>query len=277
MKRRKNTRPKKQSKNFFNSKGTITFKILIGIVIAGSIALVSGIFPEGQISPINPDAPKYKPVAEDGSIKKESLQLKTIKFEACSKTVAIEMVLDRSGSMGDAPEKMPNLKTASSFFLTKLTDDAPVGLITFATDVREEYPIQPYNDIKSQLSSTIQSLSPNGATNTRGVLARAKTALEVGINKFPGRQFTLIFVTDGVPTIGNPLNPLAPPNVADEIKNLGVKIYSIGITQAVQDRPSMVALMTSISSPGGFFEAPDTTTLDEIFNKIGFEICQTAS
>ncbi|HRN96162.1 MAG TPA: vWA domain-containing protein [Candidatus Levybacteria bacterium] len=275
---KKKTRKKRTLFNrLYPSRGSITFKILLAVVILGSIAFVSGIFPKNQITPQDPNSPKYKPVVEDETQQKDTLQLKTIKFEACSQTVAVEMVLDRSSSMGSPATKIENLKTASLFFVNKLTDDAPFGLITFSNTIREEYSIQPYKDIRSNVATTINRLSPDGTTYTRDALIRAKQALEIGIPKFPGRQFVLILVSDGLPVPANTQDPRTPTNIGDEIKNMGVKIFTIGITQGLGGNSgNMRSLMSNIASPNSFFEAPDTSQLENIYNQIGFQICNTA-
>lgn len=277
MKRKKYSRAKNLSK-FSKIKGSITFKVLMAVVILGSISLVSGIFPKQQITPQDPDAPVYKPVVEDDPLQKDSLQLKTIKFEACSQTVAVEMVLDRSGSMDAPPTKIQNLKTASLFFINKLPDDAPIGLVTFASSVREEFPIQKYSDIKVNIQPIVKGLVPIGSTHTRDAMIKAKSALEVGIPKFPGRQFALILVSDGVPNPSNTQDPRVPTNIGDDIKNLGVKIFTIAITQGLSpfERPIMNQVMRDLASPNSFFEAPDTSQLENIYNQIGFQICNVA-
>jgi Ca-activated chloride channel family protein len=273
---------KKKKKNtsfiqrFKSSKGSITFKILIAVVILGSIAFVSGIFPKGQISPIDPNGPKYKPITDGDTQNKKTLQLKTIKFEACSQTVAVEMVLDRSGSMQG--KKLQDLKTASLFFVSKLTDDAPIGIVSFDSTVREDLPIQPYKDVKGRVETIIRGYNAGTNTYTRDAMIRAKQALEVGMPKFPGRQFALILVSDGLPNPADSQNPLLSPNVATDIKNMGVKIFTIGITQGLGgSSQQMRTLMGGIASPNSFFEAPDTNQLTDIYNKIGFEICNTAN
>ncbi len=265
---------RKKKKSFFkSSKGTITFKILIAVVILGSIAMASGMFPKNQITPMDPDAPTFKPQIIEEGTQKKSIQLKTIEFEGCSESVGIQMVIDRSGSMDDDPEKLSNLQNASFDFLQKLTADTPVGLITFSSNVSEPFAIQLYGDIKPDLDDFVKTLSVTGTTNTAGALVRAKTSLETGKSEFPGRQFVLVLVTDGQPSPGT-ASPVVP---ATEIKNSGVKIFTIGIVQKVANVPAMRSLMTQVSSPNSFFEAPDTTTLDEIYNQIGSQICQPAS
>lgn len=245
----------------------------MAVVIIGSIALVSGVFPKNQITPQDPNAPKFKPKIDDTTLQKRSIQLKTVKFEVCSETVAVEMVLDRSGSMRG--QKIRDLKNTTRSFIDKLTDDSPIGLVTFGTGAIEAFRIQKYGEVKVNLDSIINGLEPDGSTYTRDAMEKAKAALEVGIPEFPGRQFSLVLVTDGVP---NPPNTQNPVVTANEIKNMGVKIYVIGITQNIigRDRTEMLSLMNQVASPDSFFEAPSTTELQTIFERIGAEMCQEA-
>jgi hypothetical protein len=264
---------RKKKKSFFkSSKGTITFKILIAVVILGSIAMASGMFPKNQITPMDPDAPTFKPQIIEEGTQKKSIQLKTIDFEGCSEAVGIQMIIDKSDSMDDDPVKLPNLQDSSYDFLQKLTADTPVGLITFSTSVSEPFAIQLYGDIKPDLDNFVKTLRVDGRTNTAGALARAQSSIKTGMSNYPGRQFVIVLVTDGVYNEGG-----SPLSTATQIKNTGVKIFTIGITQDVANRAQMVRDMTAVSSPNSFFEAPDTTTLDEIYNQIGSQICQPAS
>jgi uncharacterized protein YegL len=262
---------RRKSKFFFHSsKGNITFKILIGIVILGSIAMVSGIFPKNQITPMDPNAPKYKVKAEDGTIQKDSIQLKTLKFEACSESVAVEMVLDRSNSMSG--KKIKDLKRTSLFFINKLTSQAPIGLVIFGTGAEEKFQIQPYGDIQGNIESIINGLEAKGITHTKDGMIKAKLALEVGMPKFPGRQFSLVLVTDGEP---NPPDEQDPVATSNEIKNMGVKVYVIAITQDT-NKQKMINLMKQVASPDGFFEASTTDQLQAVYDQIGFQICKEA-
>ncbi len=278
---------KKRKKNLslisklHRSKGSITFKLILAVIIIGSVLLVSGVFPKEQMTPLDPDAPTFRPkFDEEQDVDRNTLQLRTIDFETCSQTVAIEMVLDRSGSMQN--QKIQHLKNASLFFISRLPDDAPLGLITYSDDVKEEFEIQQYSIIKPRVNGIVQSLRADGFTHTRDAMIRAKSALEVGLPKFPDRQFSLILVTDGVPNLGGTefhpnQDPRTAPNVADEIKNMGVNIYSIGITQGVARRQEMLSMLQNISSANGVFEAPTTAELENIYNQIGFEMCKSAN
>lgn len=274
-KKKHQLKKKRIIRRIFNSRGNIVFNLLLGIIIIGSIALVSGVFPKNELTPRDPNSPVYQVDPEDQTKdpKRLNLQLKTIGFKACSQTAAIEMILDRSNSMSFAPEKLPNLKQASTFFVSNLPDDAPFGLITFSDRATEEEPIQAFGTIKSRVNTIIQNIRAGGGTNTYEALSVAKSALELGIPQFPGRKFALIIVTDGEPSVGI-VDPTAIIGVSNDIKKLDVKVYAIGITQAVSNRTAMIKLMTGIASPNSFFEAPDTATLHEIYNNIGVEMCK---
>ncbi len=276
MRKKRKKKAKSLLQRISLSRGSITFKVLMAVIVIGSIALVSGVFPKSQITPPDPNAPTFKPNINSETINKDSLQLKTIDFQSCSSTVAVEMVLDRSGSM--AGRKIEDLKIASQFFVSKFPDDAPVGIITFSDNIREDVAISPYKDVKARVQSTISGLRPSGRTSTYESLVRAKSALEGALPRFPNRQFALVFVSDGLPVPLTQDPRLYSPYVADEIKNMGVKIFTIGITQGLGFQSvQMRDLMTSIASPNSFFEAPNTNQLEEIYNQIGFELCKTAT
>src|SRR3990167_4369952 len=82
-------------KNARGGIGIITLMIVI-IILAG-IFLVGGIFPKPSTT--DPNAEKFTVIPEIPLDSRKSLQLKTIKFNSCTSTAAVDFLVDRSGSM----------------------------------------------------------------------------------------------------------------------------------------------------------------------------------
>ncbi|HRN96163.1 MAG TPA: VWA domain-containing protein [Candidatus Levybacteria bacterium] len=291
--------------NFFsNSHGSITFKVLMAVVILGSISLVSGVFPKNQITPQDPNAPRYKPIDED-TVTKKSLQLKTIKFQQCSSISAIDLLVDYSGSMGLAfsPTKLPAMQEALKIFGQKLTDNSLIALHTFNNTNREIIPFSLYKDVKANYDSNIDRLNnPQDATHTRSALTYIKPKIEQAQAKWPGYQFSVILLSDGIPErantpikktcpVTNPKpgmpstrnfsiteDPTQPPNVADDIKNLGVRVFSIAILDQTDQcfSSALKELMQNVASPDSYYETYNPDDLKTIYNNIVFEVCNQA-
>lgn len=292
------------------SRGSITFIVLIGIIILASIMLVNGIFPKYQQTPMDtsnstatfvPDLTGYSP----GS---KALQLGTIPMKQCNSVMAADLVLDRSGSMNDS-NKLVELKKAVSFFIGKLSDDDPIGIQTFATDVTDDVPIAKYGDVKTEVSTTIANMRASGATSTRDALILAENELSKAVPQYPDRKFVMILATDGIPESqtfinhcmadrsaadcqancqGNGISmrcfapnqdPTVPPDISQQIKALGVQIYSIAILDAKDARfnTQLMKLLKTVASPNSFYIAPSSSDLSTIYQQIGSQMCQPAS
>src|SRR6185437_10497344 len=77
----------------------------------------------------------------------------------------------------------------------------------------------------------------------------------------PG-QHARCFATDQDPTV--------PPNLADEIKNEGVRVFSIAILDQQDDRfnTQLKQLLQNVASPDSFYVSPTGQDLTDIMNKI---------
>ncbi len=243
---------------------------------------------------------------------KKNLQLQTFKVKTtCEDKIAVDFLIDVSGSMGNG-NKQVNEKNAINSFVSRMTDNSVIGIQVFSdpNNVREIVPISLYKDVKTQVRNTINSLSASGATSTRSALDLAKQKLSQAIseNRFPDYKYNLIFLSDGVPEAAglipnsqnclvtspytDPLtnqttircfariqDPRTPTNIPDEIKTLGVDIYSIAITDP-QDQPmksELLRLLSDVSSDPNstyFYESVDGTDLTAILDNVLKSICE---
>lgn len=256
------------------------------IIIGGGLLLTGGFdpLPKNQLS--EPPEGVYEideDTLKDLDEKRGNLQLRTIGFKECAGVTAVTMMLDVTGSMDMPSTKINNLKTAVLAFTGAMSDESVIGIESFSSYIgtRTLVPVSFYKDVKDIIPPSINGIIPNGGTNTIEGLQRARDTLIQAKAVFPDRQFFLIFVSDGLPNIpGNiDLGPLADPrlqnpNPIDEIKNLGVTIYSIGIFGFGETRG--LTLMRDIaSSPDTFFNAPDGSQLENVYKSISQKICSS--
>jgi hypothetical protein len=123
------------------------------------------------------------------------------------------MVLDRSGSMAGSP--LTNLKDAARGFLEyyKDTQDKDkVGLVSFATGVRVDFPKATPNEVATNpdlwknfftpINTAINSLSAIGATNIEDALSQAGAYFtdQTLVTPANRKQQYIVFFTDGRPT-----------------------------------------------------------------------------
>ncbi len=173
-------------------------------------------------------------------------------------------VLDTSGSMSG--NKIEQAKDATHFIFQNLNSDDRFSLITFATDV------YPYfegwkNATRGNISDVkdhIDGISAGGSTNIEGVLNAACT-----LNSDTGRPLYIIFLTDGLPTVGNTNTAWLVENMKNRNQNLNARLFCFGVGDDV-DYPFIDRLArenggyTSSVGPYEDLELP----LSEFYSKI---------
>lgn len=294
----------------YGMKMASTSKLMLGafifLAVATGALLTNGILPKSTLTPQSKDPGDFEIIQETPIPGVKGLQLRTIRFKACSNKASVGLLVDRSGSM--AGPKMENLKSALSTFTLGLGDDSIIGMDSFssndggATGVTENVPFSKNKDVKPQVASAISGLVALGGTNTRSAFTFMKDKLLAAKTKFPENPFTLIFLSDGVPetnpkdcasgiefngtsygTTGarcfaNSEDPTQAPSVAQEIKDAGIKIYSIAIYNPSESSdvfflPSMRDMMKKVASPDSYYETPNPADLKTIYRAIASKIC----
>lgn len=247
----------------------------IGLAIGAAVLLTRGVLPKSTLTP--PEATgDLEIVVEDPGSGEKGLQLRTIKFKECSQTSATVMMLDRSGSMDTPPTKMASLKEAASNYASNLSDDSIIGIQSFDSgSITEDVKVKPYGEVKAQVAAAIAALTPRGQTPTRRALMVSRDILKQAVIDYPDKNFSYVFVSDGRPVDGSGKDPnseypdAVPPNPADEIKALGVTVYTIAIgADAFPDVMRMIA-----SGPETMFSTPTGAELKDIYKKIATRQC----
>lgn len=254
-----------------------------------------------------------------GADPKDRLQLKTFKVNVCESKVAVDFLIDTSESMQD-DNKIDRLKDGLRAFIKILPPSGVIGIQTFSAAAQDRVNLDYYRNNKAQVTANIESLAPGGWTSMKSGFEHAKAQFSDAITnkKFPGYKYYLVILSDGVPetpeaTKAN--NCLTPPgavpdplwdsspgagdghrcfdvgqdprfpagrNLATDIKNLGVEIFSVGIfsQSAVSDRqmkPYLEDLLNSVSSPplGSHYFGTDANAinLDDILKDLSSKIC----
>lgn len=173
--------------------------------------------------------------------------------QTVSQPVDIALVLDNSGSMnycmsgrqpfyfppcsGDDPVRSAALKTAVTAFLdgvdtqnktiANADNKVQVSLVSFADSASTLSGLTP--DVTT-LKTKVNSLKPQGATNTADGFREAKSTLDKDTRTNAIKY--VVFFTDGVPTTKNAFSSTVANNTlttAKQLKDANISVYGVGI------------------------------------------------
>jgi Ca-activated chloride channel family protein len=136
-------------------------------------------------------------------------------------------VLDTSGSM--AGRKLDQAKKALLFCLGNLSVDDRFEIVRFSTDTEPLFGSLVLADAPhiSRASSFVDGLKAMGATAIQDALVRALALRPAGSDARDSRPYIVIFLTDGMPTIGE----TAEDPLVDSVRGAGTstRIFTFGI------------------------------------------------
>lgn len=213
-------------------------------------------------------------VARPQSIEQES--------KTTSEGIDIVLALDISGSMlarDFKPDRLAAAKEVASQFITTRTGDR-IGLVVFAGEAFTQSPLTTDQATLQTLLGRIQSGVIEDGTAIGNGLATALNRLRESGSK----SKVVILLTDGVNNQGQ----ISPLTVADIAKELGVKVYTIGVGRngtapypIFDERGRQVQVITTKveidekvlreiadKTGGKYFRATDKLSLIETYNEI---------
>lgn len=178
-----------------------------------------------------------------------------VMMEASDRTetpsVAMVLVIDRSGSMNGAPMEMA--KSAARAALDTLRPDDWIGVVAFDSSPTRYVAIQPARN-RARIAADIAQMKPGGGTEIFSALDAAAQDLA----SVDARRKHVVLLTDGrAPTTG--IQELVQSMVA-----AGVTITTVGLGTDVDGD-----MLRSIAEAAGgrYHEAPDPALLPAIFTR----------
>ncbi len=262
---------------------------ILGVAIVLSFFLVGGLMPEDFKPTQYSDTQFYTPSNLTSTPSAErGLQLDLIKLKSCSSTTAVNFLVDRSGSMRGT--KLAQLKNGLLAFKNKLSDENIFGLQTYSyppnTWINVVNPTY-VKDVKSDLRAKICSIQADGWTHSKDAFLQTESILYGAKNKYPGYNFVLIFISDGVPETDEESRTCGqsrcfatkqdPTEVAKRIKENGIRIITLAYTDSGDQglNEQLQAMMQRVaSSPEDYYKAPSSNEVKEILEKIVNSICK---
>jgi len=174
----------------------------------------------------------------------------------------IVFVLDTSGSM--RADKMEQARDALRYCLNHLGDRDRFGLISFSTDVEVFRPELRPASARDDALYFVDQLEASGGTNINEALLAAANLLQ-------GTAGTIVFITDGLPSIGITDEADIRANVQEA--NAGVRVFSFGVGYDVNTR-----LLDGLSANSGGFadyislEENIETRIASFFDKVRYPV-----
>jgi Mg-chelatase subunit ChlD len=206
--------------------------------------------------------------------------------KVCNKDSDIVLAIDRSGSMASISkiptEPLNSVREAAGYFLNQIGERDRVGLVSFATEASIDNPISSNTLAVAEAIKNI-FIKEKGTqyTNIYEALLKTKELFSATSDSQSVNQKVLILLTDGVanrpsgPNTKNEAEEIAYAEneaykEASSLKNEKVIIYTIGLGKDINK-----SFLSKIASePKNFLEAPSTTTLKTVYQKISTAICQ---
>lgn len=175
----------------------------------------------------------------------------------------IVLVLDTSGSMDGNP--LAETKNASvNFIETILQEDASIGIVTYNNSAALQ---SDFSMDETALIGEVYDLYAGGGTNIEAGLAQARSMLSTSNAK----KKIIVLMSDGEPNDGKEGDALI--SYADEIKNDGIRIYTLGFFESLGSyRSTAQQLMEGIASDGCHYEVANANDLKFFFGDVADQI-----
>ncbi|HEY2760410.1 MAG TPA: VIT and VWA domain-containing protein, partial [Pirellulales bacterium] len=172
----------------------------------------------------------YRPDANDDGyfMLLASPQFKSDAVQATKKTVVL--ALDKSGSMSG--EKIQQAKNAAKFVVNNLHEGDLFNLIAYDNEIESWKPeLQKFNDdTRKSALGYIEGIYAGGSTNIAGALTKALSQLQD-----TARPNFVIFLTDGIPTVGE-TNEAKLVAAAKAENKAHARIFDFGVGYDVNSR-----------------------------------------
>lgn len=202
-------------------------------------------------------------ICEWGEYSVESDQIPvTTPTRATSSERDIVLVLDTSSSMDGTPLDETK-KAATNFVDTILEEDASIGVVNYDNEADMA---SDFANSKNALDSVINALGTGGDTDIEAGMRMADDMLSQSSAK---KKF-IVLMSDGEPNDGLVGDELIA--YAEELKNKGIYIYTLGFFESLGDKTSAQSLMESIASDGCHYEVSDADNLIFFFGDIADQI-----
>ncbi len=199
---------------------------------------------------------------------------------SCEIPSDIIMAIDLSGSMnndGDnPPQPVTDALLAAKQFVESLKSDDKASVVTFASQAVTVSELSKNHQSTAEIIAglTISPADEVGFTNTVAGLKTAAAELSSQRHTSNSRR-AVVLLTDGLPTAPGDTTAIVEDTrlAAEALAQDGVEVYAIGLGKGV-DTPFIESLA---SSKENAYLAPQTTDLQQIYQKITGSLCESGA
>ncbi|GHV52225.1 hypothetical protein FACS1894206_00620 [Deltaproteobacteria bacterium] len=172
--------------------------------------------------------------------------------------VSVALVIDHSGSMGDA-KKMDYAKRAAKTLIRSLAPEDMLAIVIYDDTVKALFPLQKVSD-KDKLIKLVEAVEPGGRTFLSG-------GLEAGIKQLAGVRregpCRVILLSDGLANVGV-TRPDAVAAIGAKARKSGIGVSSIGLGLDFHED-----MMQRLAQSGGgqYYYIEDSEYLPSVFKQ----------
>lgn len=128
-----------------------------------------------------------------------------------------------------------------------------------------------------QSKDALAQVVPFNNTNIGGALDRAQNFFSQNTTR-PNAKKAIILFTDGIPTVGNPSPEQACTLAADQCRQKGIAVFTVGLNLNPGERQVQAQVLNQISGIAGnggrFFQVTDPSRLNSAFSSIARSLTQ---
>jgi len=196
-------------------------------------------------------------------------------LRSCEIPTDVVLAIDLSGSMnndgGTPPEPITSVLSAAQAFVSRLSAEDKVGVITFATEAQV---IEVLTNESARVAENIGKLGidpkeETGSTNTGEGLKLMGGELDSSRHNTGARKVGIL-LTDGLATAGGDDPEVYAQEQADRVKAMDVNLFTIGLGSSLNEE----ALKSIASTETQYYNAPSIRELGSIYTSITESICE---
>lgn len=207
--------------------------------------------------------------------------------KVCEKPSDVMLLLDRSGSMSslgqNPPEPLTEAKRAAISFIEQLGSKDRIGVVSFASSVKEPIDLNLTSDFTSAKTAVDAVSIEASSTQYTNIYESLRAAWQelISARGQDKSSKVIVLLTDGV--ANNPKNPEGKTESDDikyaedlamkeskSLKNNNISIYTIGLGQKINEP----FLKATASKEDDYFFAPSAANLGTIYKNISSDICK---